>query len=181
MLRLPILLVALFLGPPMMAEATPNHEAEAGSNEVGFDQAAPAPYCKDHHLVLDVKTKWDFRNGFATQLPLFTHRMGELRPSFGRANFGSTGDDFLWVAFENWGKDPLGLVYMVYKMEITIGSPNAFDRQVITQEFTSSCSKPGLPIDYSKRRLLPPIPIKRHFFGFKRGNEPVRVRIWGWQ
>src|SRR3990167_3332135 len=113
MLRL-ILLVLLFSSLPLETHA--------------------ASYCHEEDLVLDLETTLNFRAGFATEIPLLTHRNGSLVPSMGKLQLGANGEPVLWAIFENSGKGSLGIEYMVYKIEIRIGEPA--DSQVFAEDFS---------------------------------------------
>jgi hypothetical protein len=142
--------------------------------------AKAADYCHEKDLVLDQELLWDF-SGFASEIPLPTHRDEVLVPSMGKALFGTSGDPQLWTIFENVGDGNLGIEYMVYKIEIRIGDAREPDSQLFIQDFSKDCSEPGLGVDYGRRRALPPLKVLPHANGSARGIEKVRVRVWGWQ
>ena len=143
--------------------------------------AEAADYCHEKDLVLDQELLWNFSSGFASELPLPTHRDDQLVPSMGKVMFGSSGDPMLWTIFENVGQGSLGLEYMVYKIEVRIGDARDPDSQLFYQDFSKDCSEPGMGIDYGRRRALPPIKVLPHANGEPRGIEKVHVRVWGWQ
>ncbi len=142
--------------------------------------AESAEYCHEKDLVIDQELLWNF-TGFATQLPLPTHRGDELVPSMGRVSFGSSGEPLLYTIFENSGNGNLGIEYMVYKIEIAIGDPQDPDYQLYSEDFSKDCSEPGLGVDYGRRRPLPPLKVLPLSNGEPRGLEKVRIRVWGWQ
>lgn len=143
--------------------------------------AHASAYCHEKHLVLDKEFLWNFGAGFATELPLGTHRGDELMPSMGRVQLGTNGEPLLWAAIENSGPGGFGLEYMVYKIEIRIGDSLEADQQIFSEDFSRACTETGLGVAYGNRQALPAIKVLPHANGEPRGLEKVRIRVWGWQ
>jgi len=143
-------------------------------------QTEAAEYCHEKDLVLDQEMLWNF-SGFASELPLPTHREEALVASMGKVQFGTNGEPLLWTIFENSGQGNFGIEYMVYKIEIRIGDAQEPDSQLFSEDFSKNCSEPGLGVDYGRRRSLAPLKVLPHANGEPRGLEKVRVRVWGWQ
>ena len=141
---------------------------------------ARADFCEDENLVLDTDLSWDFTNGFLHEFTLPTHRGGTIFPTKSVLQVGNAGAPELFGIFEfPRAANEVGLEYNLYRLEIQIGGDAEPDRQLIDQDFTSSCTSPGAGLWPGGRLELQPIKITPHADGTPRGVEAVHLRFWG--
>jgi hypothetical protein len=141
---------------------------------------AHADFCEDENLVLDTELSWDFASGFMHEFTLPTHRGGQIFPTKSLLQIANAGTPELFGVFTfPRAANQVGLEYNLYRLQIQIGEDTDPDRQLIDQDFTTSCTGPGAGLWPGGRLKLQPIKITSHSDGTPRGVEAVHLRFWG--
>lgn len=146
----------------------------------GAFPARGAEFCEDENLVVDLETRWDFAAPLLLELPLPTHRGGQLYPT--KATLRLTHDqkpDLLGVFEFPRRPSEVGLPYNLYRLQIQVGRDDEPDRQLIDQDYTQGCTGAGVSLWPGNQLSLNPIPLTRHSDGSPRGDEAVHLRFWG--
>ena len=137
-----------------------------------------ADFCEEENLVMDAQFEWDFAAGFDQEIPLLTHRGGQLYPTRVLLNLSKDGGDelqgsFLFPRLPN----EVGLAYNIYRMQIQVGLNEDQDRQLIDQDYTDSCNSSGIALWPGQHLNLNPIKIQPHSGGLPRNKEKVHLRF----
>jgi hypothetical protein len=132
--------------------------------------------CPENLLVAEKTLSWDFATGSRTDfyLPTYNSEQQRLVRTDAAAHFSSDGSA-MNVLFD-FNSNLIWLPYNIYRFDVEVGTPDSPDYFL---KSAGDCN--GFPTGMRPGEHLVAYPIKipPRANGEPRGQEPVRIRVWG--
>jgi hypothetical protein len=139
-------------------------------------QVEAADSCLPQGPVADRLEWWDFSRVTRSEFRLPSRNTNGYFETYAAAHLEWDGQ--LNIRFDHeTPADTAGLEYTLYRLEIQVG--NGAGRFTYAQDFTKGCTSPGRSMFPGQAIKLSPVKVPPGLFGFPRGREVVRVRVWG--